>query len=393
MAGSADLGRAGAGVVVLMLLAPPPAARGQRSVEPAGKPLPAGTWQLRVGPFKMQKVPDGGALPLNGPVIEVSSSNGREYNTVERAARKLQLPVGVSGACAKGEVLTLAKLSLAPRGGKNPRSFPLSHGKRVLGEGWEHDTIETEYLPPGGRAADPEALCNQEVQRRGADRDARVALLKAGFVVEVDDAYDVALRYRCEPERRRKKVFEDAPDIDGTAGPVAASPVWVHCLPSARAGGPQPRTTTTTRGVDKRPGQALGDQPPIVQALELRPTAERVSGSCADGVRVTFRGAITVAAPSTIRYRYVGSAGYLSDEITLEAGQPGRYPTFWSWRVTPPAPKGLAATGGATGISRHEGWLRLEVRDREFKGAYSAGPLLSDIASFEVTCAAGGEPR
>ena len=127
------------------------------------------------------------------------------------------------------------------------------------------------------------------------------------------------LRYRCEPERRRRKTFEDAPDVDGTAGPVAESPAWVRCLPSARADGPQPRTSVSTQGAPPRHGKALRDQPPIVTELELKPVAEKVAGACADGVRVTFRGVITVAAPASVRYRYVGSLGYLSDEITLEA--------------------------------------------------------------------------
>lgn len=358
----------------------------QRGVEPETKPLPGPKgWQLRVGPFKMTS-PAQGELPLNGPVVVVSSSNGREYNVSERSAHPLRFPFRVTGACEKGDVLTLARLTLTGRESRDSRVFPLSHGKRVLAEGWDGDTLETPYLEPGGRAGDPVSWCNQELDRRASSADERVGALKRGFDFMLDDAYALALNYRCEPEKRRRKIFEDAPDLDGTAGPVARSPVWVRCLPSARAGGPQPRTSSSTKGAPPRHGKALSDQPPIVTELELQPVSDEAAGACADGVRVAFRGAITVAAPVSLRYRYVGSQGYLSEEIALDARHAGRYPTFWSWTFKPRATRALTTPGGVPANTRHEEWLRLEVRDRDFEGAYTPGPGLSNIASFVVTC-------
>ena len=181
MPGSSRTSRARVTGLVFVLLAAATATRAQREVEPEVKPLPSPTgWQLRVGLFKMQ-ASSNGDTPLNGPVIDVSSSNGREYNVVERGACLLMLPFQVMGECKKGDVLTLARLTLAGRKGGGERRFPLIYGKRVLAESWDGDTLETPYFEPGGRAGDPVSWCNQSLEQRAGSQAERVAALKRGF--------------------------------------------------------------------------------------------------------------------------------------------------------------------------------------------------------------------
>lgn len=345
---------------------------------------------IRSGKYKMTQYRETGeSVPRKGPVIEVYSSSGIDYDTIANDNEGLWFTLGVKGRCAGDQRVGKAELML-PQGGE---SLSVKKNRKTFARKFKTITARSGFLMPGiGRT--PVQACMKELDRRVAVSNlSREEWIERGFVVRYEDAYTLGFALTCN----QGKGWNQFGKAETTA------PVWIACQPSrvAAAGSRQAATADTlaagapTRLLTPRPDQPESAEPakiatltkpaergPLISGLVLSTDKKDYQGRCPVALR--FSGAVTVSRAGTVRYRLIDDEGNASPIRSLKFAAAGSQSIIgWSKAFALPAATGMTEGpvegAGAEEGADYEGWMRIEI-----VGPADAQP--SGKADYRVNC-------
>lgn len=301
---------------------------------------------FKSGPFKMNELDGGGAVPVSGPIVKVLYDRmHRRYLQIDQAP--LELRATVTAACAD---LKLTGLTLTTLGQNvRVRGSGLSNLAGVLTGATTITTNEISTAKLATVVPDPVATCN-------ADMDAMVkqdqhGKVQKGWARMYDDALLAELKAHCEGEPKKKGGFVEPPEI---ATPSASErfPVWVHCGPAAVH-----RVETST---SKVPAKKSGVQ--SVRVFVNPPANANYQGPCpkeiAFGGEIEYLGGV----PNQIRYRYRTHDGATSPVLSTTITRAGTTNvSYWKHEFgSNELAKGVKVQTGP-GARLIDGGVRLEV--------------------------------
>lgn len=340
---------------------------------------------IRSGKYKMTEYGETGEeIPRKGPVIEVYSNSGIDYDTIANDNEGLWFTLGVKGRCAGNQRVGIAELSL-PDGGE---SLKVNKRRQSYSRSFKTITARSGFLLPDiGRT--PMQACMKELDRRVAGSNlSREEWIERGFVVKYDDAYKLGFALTCNQGRGWNQFGEAE----------TSAPVWIACQPSkvAAAGARQvvPAETAETRPETRRltpltkpaePAEQAGlaestEMGQLVSGLTLGTDKRNYRGRCPVALR--FSGAVTVSRAGTVRYRLADHEGNASPVRSLKFVSAGSQNIVgWSKAFALPA-AASAAAGTESGAEKgpdYEGWVQIEVIEPG-----DAQP--SDRADYSIIC-------
>lgn len=323
---------------------------------------------FKSGPFKMNELDGGGAVPVSGPIVKVLYDRmHRRYLQIDQAP--LELRATVTAACAD---LKLTGLTLATLGENvRVRGSGLSNLAGVLTGSTTITTNEISTAKLATVVPDPVATCN-------ADMDAMVkqdqhGKVQKGWARKYDDALLAELKAHCEGEPKKKGGFVEPPEI---ATPSASErfPVWVHCGPAQVF-----RVETST---SKVPVKKSGFQ--SVRVFVNPPANANYKGPCPK--EIAFGGEIEYLMPSDgvpvqVRYRYRTHDGASSPVLSTTITRAGTTNiSYWKHEFgSNELPKGVKVQTGP-GARLIDGGVRLEVLGPDGK------VIGQDEASVKLVC-------
>lgn len=347
--------------------------------------------EIRSGKYKMTDYgKTGEKVPRTGPIIEVYSRSGIEYDTIGNDNEGLNFIVGVKARCEGNQRVGKAELTL-PWGSER---LKINKQRQTYSRGFKTVTARSGFaLPDIGRT--PAEACMRELDKRVAGSNlSREEWIERGFVVRYDDAYTLGFALTCN----QGKGWNQFGRAETTA------PVWIVCQPSkvAAAGarqaapGSSESGSGSAAGTDSAPTRLTGRSRPakpakpersiraaatdsgeLVSTLTLSVDKENYQGRCPVALR--FSGAITTSRAGIVQYRLVDDEGNRSPLRSLKfAGAGSQSIVGWSKAFAKP---GAARDGAQPGDSKvnYQGWVRIKiVEPRE--------AMPSDAAAYRVTC-------
>jgi len=309
------------------------------------------------GPFKMNKLEGGGAVPESGPVVKVLyDRTQRRYLQIDQ--EPLELRATLTAACAdmKLKDLTLTTLGATVR----VRGSGLSNLAGVLTGSTTITTNEISTAKLASVVPDPVATCNADLE--AMVKQDQHGKIQKGWARTYDNALLAELTAHCEGEARKKGGFVEPPAI---ATPSASErfPVWVHCGPASvhRVEAPTPKV----------PAKKFGFQ--AVRVSVNPPANANYKGPCPK--EIAFGGEIeylmpSEGAPFQIRYRYRTHDGATSPVLSTTITRAGTTNiSGWKHEFGSGGPvKGFKAqAAGASGAHLIDGGVRLEVLGADSK--------------------------
>lgn len=349
--------------------------------------------EIRSGKYKMMEYGETGEeIPRKGPVIEVYSSSGVDYDTIANDNAGLWFTLGLKGRCAGNQRVGKAELTL-PEGSE---SLKIKNRRRTYSRGFKTLTTRSGFvLPDIGRT--PAQACMKELDRRVAGTSlSREEWIERGFVVRYDDAYKLGFALTCNQGKGWNQFGEAE----------TSAPVWIVCQPSkVAAAGARVASTADTAEAEQEPRRLtrLTEMPepakaeeaekpaeltrsaelsPLVSGLTLRANKEDYLGKCPVALR--FSGAVTSTRAGVVRYRLVDDEGNNSPVRSLNFAAAGSQNIVgWSKAFAPPAgvgtdediKEGIADEEGPD----YQGWVQIEIVEPQQE-------VLSGKAAYRVTC-------
>jgi hypothetical protein len=341
--------------------------------------------EIRSGKYKMTEYGETGEeIPRKGPVIEVYSSSGIEYDTIANDNAGLWFSIGLKGRCAGNQQIGKAELTL-PEGGE---SLKFKKRRQSYSRGFKKLTVRSGFaLPEIGRT--PAQACMKELDKRVAGTSlSREEWIEHGFVVRYDDAYKLGFALTCNQGRGWNQFGEAE----------TSAPVWIVCQPSkvAAAGARAPAATETAEAQAEtrrltgpaKPAQSskpaetaepekLAEQTKpaaLVSALALRANKEDYRGRCPVALR--FSGAVTSNRAGVVRYRLVDHEGNSSPVRSLKFTAAGAQNIVgWSKAFSLPGEERAEGDAGPD----YQGWVQIEIVEPRQEAA-------SGRAAYRVTC-------
>jgi hypothetical protein len=310
---------------------------------------------FKSGPFKMNKLEGGGAVPVSGPIVKVLyDRTQRRYLQIDQ--EPLELRATLTAACAdmKLKDLTLTTLGATVR----VRGSGLSNLAGVLTGSTTITTNEISTAKLASVVPDPVATCNADLE--AMVKQDQHGKAQKGWARTYDNALLAELTAHCEGEPRKKGGFEEPPAI---ATPSASErfPVWVHCGPAQVF-----RVETSS---PKVPAKKSGFQ--AVRVFVNPPANAKYQGPCPK--EIAFGGEIEYLMPSDgvpvqVRYRYRTHDGASSPVLSTTITRAGTTNiSYWKHEFGSGGPvKGFKAPSGS-GAQLIDGGVRLEVLSADGK--------------------------
>lgn len=310
---------------------------------------------FKSGPFKMNKLDGGGAVPVSGPIVKVLyDRTQRRYLQIDQ--EPLELRATVTAACAdmKLKDLTLTTLGATVR----VRGSGLSNLAGVLTGSTTITTNEISTAKLASVVPDPVATCNADLE--AMVKQDQHGKAQKGWARTYDNALLAELTAHCEGEPKKKGGFEEPPAI---ATPSASErfPVWVHCGPAQVF-----RVETSS---PKVPVKKSGFQ--SVRVFVNPPANAKYQGPCPK--EIAFGGEIEYLMPSDgvpvqVRYRYRTHDGASSPVLSTTITRAGTTNiSYWKHEFGSSGPvKGFKAPSGS-GAQLIDGGVRLEVLSADGK--------------------------
>lgn len=346
--------------------------------------------EIRSGKYKMTDYGEtGDEVPRTGPVIEVYSRSGVDYDTISNDNEGLNFIVGLKGRCDGNQRVGKAELTL-PGGSER---LKINKRRQAYSRGFKTVTTRSAFtLPDIGRT--PAQACMKELDRRVSRSSlSREEWIERGFVVKYDDAYRLGFALTCNQGKGWNQF--------GSA--ETSAPVWIACQPSkvAAAGAGQEAAATASSAPDSGPAESptrltersapASDASPVraaervirttsdelVSALTLNVNKEDYQGRCPVALR--FSGNISASRAGIVQYRLVDDQGNQSPLRSLKFAAAGSQNIIgWSKAFSKPRE---AQEGAEDGDSKanYEGWVRIKIVE-----PHEAMP--SDAAVYQVTC-------
>ena len=342
---------------------------------------------IRSGKYKMTEYGETGEdVPRVGPIIEVFSKSGVDYDTIANDNKALPFILDLKGRCAGNQRVGKAELTL-PDGREN---LEVKRRRQSYARNFKKITVRSAFvLPDIGRS--PAQACTKELDRRVASSNlSREEWIERGFVVRYDDAYKFGFALTCN----KGKGWNQFGEAETTA------PVWIACQPSrvaaagvrqAASGAPAgsgeagPEASGPTRLTERaKPTEQQQPAPPaeltqLISAMTLRANKGDYQGRCPVALR--FSGAVTVSRAGTVRYRLADNEGNRSPLRSLKFAEAGSQSIVgWSKAFAIPAAAEAEAEAEAVeGAADFQGWVQIEVVEPR-----RVQP--SDKAEYRVTC-------
>jgi hypothetical protein len=334
---------------------------------------------FKSGPFKMNQLDGGGAVPVSGPVIKVLyDRTQRRYLQIDQ--EPLELRATVTAACAD---MNLRSLSLTTLGANvRVRGSGLSNLAGVLTGSTTITSNEISTAKLASVVPDPVETCNSDLQ--AMVKQDQYGKVQKGWARMYDNALLAELTAHCEGEPKKKGGFVEPPAI---ATPSASErfPVWVHCGPAA--------VHRVEASSPKVPAKKSGFQ--AVRVFVNPPANANYQGPCPK--EIAFGGEIEYMMPSggapvQVRYRYRTHDGAASPVLSTTITKAGTTNiSYWKHEFGSGGPvKGFKAPV-ASGARLIDGGVRLEVLNADGK------VIGQDETSVRLVCqpqrVAGPDPQ
>ncbi|RMD88557.1 MAG: hypothetical protein D6807_05475 [Alphaproteobacteria bacterium] len=306
----------------------------------------------------------GDMIPIDGPVIQVFSKTGKQYDAIANDHENLKYSTEVGAACGSGKKMGLASIEIA---GVSKSVY--EGRKRSI----DNRTVLLEFpftLPDIPRT--PVAACNHELDRRvamtGKSRDYWLA---HGFVVTYENAYTSRFTVSCSrPLLAGHLEVSELP-----------SKVWIACLPVGLS--PKPAPKGGKKG--EAPGKPDTPPPPKPRKPLFKVRAEiaahpQVLYTRQCPAKIRFSGTIKAVGRGKVVYRFEGSDWHSPNYSMNISSSGSRKTVTWTQQFdSPPASARLALPGGRK-TPDHQGWAAIRI----LAPADQAG--LSKKITYKVFC-------
>jgi len=287
--------------------------------------------------------------PLDGyaeaPTIAVYSTNGEEWNAVDRT-QAVHFKVHLNAECkfeGKGNKayegdLTVAGFDII--GDTEPADFLIPHSSTAAGS--------FRFVDGAGQPIKPIEVCGTELTKRLSENKNRTKyhILAKGFTVNYAGAFEVKYRMYCRATGLGKS------DLGSDTTLVNAR---IHCAASDLAEAKIPSPAAVPKAVPAR-------LEPLVRAISFEADPASYQGECPVSIR--FNGSVTATRAGTVKYQYVSHDNRKSPEFTLEYKTAGaKHTRAWSRTLgKPDSGSKFAAVPGETAWD-YQGWYRLDILD------------------------------
>jgi hypothetical protein len=290
--------------------------------------------------------------------VNVYSASQQSFDAVDDSGR-IEFVVDVRGVCtdANPDEPTVEVAGTPIRSTDSPSKADNS---------WFSMNVEGNYAAP---RRDPIQACNTGLAQRvqqGADRS---ALLRNGFSVTLNEAYEVVASLSCRTNLQGRRFNSDR--------------TWIAADVLCNG------SNTSSSRPDRPAIPAESVPAPARVVVRFFDSAEVVAepaeyfGECP--ARIRFTATFNVNRRGTLTYQWVGEDGFSTDNYTANLDSAGEHDFSFTRTIRPAAPSGRLA-GSANAGQRMNGFMRLRISVPRQGAGQGPQLVLTDQVPFTVTC-------